>query len=195
MSTAAVTCIFLCQTPLGEGSNILYCMCSSHHNHRDPTGFFYIFTLKTNRVTTTSSCHLFFFYLIFIYFFFPIPTSQLHWCRLFKSTGVALKRVSSLFSLPSLPSASTQRMLSIFNAPRLREKTPQTRRRGVIMMNSFKQMRGFTLLKISALLSPKKEKKRTHRAGGMVQNTIFGKVHDTLHTNICSFQIDGKTIV
>lgn len=68
-SAAAVMCIFFfffrCQTPLGEGSNILYCMCSSHHNHSTPTAFFNISTLKTNRVTTTSSCRLFFFSLSF----------------------------------------------------------------------------------------------------------------------------------
>lgn len=47
----------------------------------------------------------------------------------------------------------------------LREKTPQTRGRGVMMMNSFKQMRGFTLLKICFLLSPKRKRGYTELQG------------------------------
>lgn len=47
-SAAAVMSIFffLCHTPLGKGSNILYCMYSPRHNHSTPTAFFNISTLK-----------------------------------------------------------------------------------------------------------------------------------------------------
>lgn len=51
------------------------------------------------------------------------------------------------------------------------------------MMNSFKQMRGCTLLKISSLLSAKKKKQDV----GMFPNTILGKARNASCANVWFF--------
>lgn len=128
-------------------------MCSSHHNHSAPTAFFNISTLKTN------SDNKFFMSPFYIYFYFSVSRFFISFCllppcsidvRLFKSSGVALNTAALLFSLP-LPSPlhhHKERFQFLMHGAQ-REDAPN-KRRGVVMMNSFKQMRGCTLLKISS---------------------------------------------
>lgn len=62
------------------------------------------------------------------------------------------------------------------------------------MMNSFKQMRGFTLLKISSLFSAKKKKQDALSCKDVSEFSIQ-KVRNAFYTNICSFWINCKLLV
>lgn len=72
----------VCQTPVGEGSYILYCTCSLKL-----AGAFFS---HLNRVTTTSSCHLLLCSLVSFLALFPPAFFPSHWCQRFHRAGAPL---------------------------------------------------------------------------------------------------------